>query len=452
MATNGSVLPSADIAGSLVSQHRPQRHLNIWAALWTEHLQRDLAQLSALRLPSGRQLDCCTESHPACLPLHVDGRCVGLVRALPAPELDCVMRPAAPLSAASSYLDLETLYGSSEQAGRQLRTLSGGRLRTDSDSDSDSYPGVTMGLRRNGARSAPDSLRERRGLGIQLPESTAGRRASGRSVIPRGAPGDAEMEWVSLGPDQSARKDGNADISRATRRSGKMEDSVPKQFDIEDLLLLSGDNTGMFEDSLRLPDDDLRPETPDFSDSDIREIDFSPDFPELEFKPPRPRPHRPYGYKGPPGKPGKRGPTGPRGPRGPNGKNGMNGGPGLNGSPGAQGEPGIQGPPGDRGDVGPMGPPGRDGQPGATGEPGVTGPPGKPGVNGTPGIPGEAGKPGQRGETGQPGLPGRQGPVGPKGPHGKPGLPGQPGRHRRKGSPWTDGPTRREGTIRAARE
>ncbi|KAF0290102.1 Chorion peroxidase [Amphibalanus amphitrite] len=108
-AGDGSVLPSADTAGALVFRHRSRRPLTKWAALWTELLQRDLARLSTLRLPSGRRPDCCTEQHPACLPLTVAGRCVSFVRALPAPELDCVMRPAAPLSAASSYLDLETL-------------------------------------------------------------------------------------------------------------------------------------------------------------------------------------------------------------------------------------------------------------------------------------------------------------------------------------------------------
>ena len=84
-AGDGSVLPSADLCGSLVSRRRPHRPLNRWAALWTEHLQRDLVRLSALRLPSGRRPDCCTESHPACLPLQVAGRCVSFVRALPAP-------------------------------------------------------------------------------------------------------------------------------------------------------------------------------------------------------------------------------------------------------------------------------------------------------------------------------------------------------------------------------
>ncbi|KAF0287245.1 Chorion peroxidase [Amphibalanus amphitrite] len=131
LGAEGSPLPAADAVGSLVAAQLHSEPLGDWASTVSEYLSLDLARIAPFRLASGREPDCCSERHPACLPLHVDDRCVSFVRALPASALDCVMRPAAPLSAASSYLDLETLYGSSEEAGRRLRTFRGGRLRAD---------------------------------------------------------------------------------------------------------------------------------------------------------------------------------------------------------------------------------------------------------------------------------------------------------------------------------
>ena len=130
-AMDGSPLPSPEVAAALVVPRLSEDALNTWAKAWSEELEQDLARIAPFQLADGREPDCCSDSHPACLPLQVTGRCVSFVRALPAPELDCVMRPAAPLSAASSYLDLETLYGSSEETGRRLRELQDGRLRED---------------------------------------------------------------------------------------------------------------------------------------------------------------------------------------------------------------------------------------------------------------------------------------------------------------------------------
>ncbi|KAF0313682.1 Chorion peroxidase [Amphibalanus amphitrite] len=136
-SSDGSPLPAPERAAVPLAAALSDSPLSSWAAAWSESLSRDLARIVPFRLPDGREADCCSERHPACLPLTVAHRCVSFVRALPAPELDCVMRPAAPLSAASSYLDLETLYGSSEEAGRRLRTLSGGRLRDELEPQQD---------------------------------------------------------------------------------------------------------------------------------------------------------------------------------------------------------------------------------------------------------------------------------------------------------------------------
>ncbi|KAF0292082.1 Chorion peroxidase [Amphibalanus amphitrite] len=131
LASDGSPLPPAALVGSLVAHQPLAEPLSRWASTLSEFIGLDLARTAPFRLEDGREPDCCTEHHPACLPLHMDTSCVNFVRLLPAQPLDCVMRPAAPLSEASAYLDLEMVYGGSAVAGRRLRTFQGGRLRAD---------------------------------------------------------------------------------------------------------------------------------------------------------------------------------------------------------------------------------------------------------------------------------------------------------------------------------
>ncbi|XP_043208878.1 chorion peroxidase-like [Amphibalanus amphitrite] len=107
LASDGSPLPPAALVGSLVAHQPLAEPLSRWASTLSEFIGLDLARTAPFRLEDGREPDCCTEHHPACLPLHMDTSCVNFVRLLPAQPLDCVMRPAAPLSEASAYLDLE---------------------------------------------------------------------------------------------------------------------------------------------------------------------------------------------------------------------------------------------------------------------------------------------------------------------------------------------------------
>ena len=389
MATNGSVLPSADTAGSLVSQHRPQRHLNIWAALWTEHLQRDLAQLSALRLPSGRRLDCCTESHPACLPLHVDDQCVGLVRALPAPELDCVMRPAAPLSAASSYLDLETLYGSSEEDGRQLRTLSGGRLRADSDSDSDS------------ARAAFSDPSMSGPLG---PQATAA--YSGAPLTVRGEPGEKGMKGQKgkkgeKGMTGPPGPPATCSVGEKGEKGEKGMEGMPGPPSLQNTGAFNGTNiTGPFGAKATAFDGAgvLYGEKGEKGMKGRRGMKGEKGMTGAPGPPGTVMSSDPTNLKGEKGTKGMTGMPGPPGPQ----VNGTSSGPNMTGPTGPQAAAAYSGPQILRGEPGEKG---MKGQKGRKGQKGMTGPPGASVT-----VTCDLGEKGEKGEKGMEGIPGPPGP------------------------------------------
>ena len=114
-----------------------------------QFIDHDFTQVPIFRLDSGAGIECCeangaqlprTPRHPLCIPLTVPGddpfysqyglRCMNMVRSLPAPEPDCIARPASQLNAPTQYIDASNVYGSTEDQTAELRTHKDGQLRT----------------------------------------------------------------------------------------------------------------------------------------------------------------------------------------------------------------------------------------------------------------------------------------------------------------------------------
>ncbi|XP_043203102.1 chorion peroxidase-like [Amphibalanus amphitrite] len=360
---------------------------NFWTSTFSEYLSLDLSRIAPFRLPDGREPACCVENHPACLPLRVADRCVSFVRALPAPELDCVMRPAAPLSAASSYLDLETLYGSSEEAGRRLRTLSGGRLRDDRGL-LDEVPELIVDLDNQLQGSSEDVLLRRR------------RWANGadRENVAEIAP-DAEVRLVTS---HSLRRKGRQGNGNGNNGNGNDDDDGEKGD--------KGDKGDPGEKGMQGEKGDT-------------------------------------GEKGMQGEKGMDGEKGMQGDKGDPGEKGMKGEPGMKGE---MGEKGMQGDKGDMGEKGMQGDKGDMGDKGDTGEKGMKGEPGMKGDMGEKGEMGEKGDMGEKGMKGEQGMKGDMGEKGMQGEKGEQGMKGEPGEkgmQGEKGDPGMDGEKGMKGEV-----
>ena len=374
--------------------------LSRWASALSEYVGLDLGRTSPFRLPGGREPDCCTEHHPACLPLRVADRCVNFVRVLPAPQLDCVMRAATPLSTASSYLDLDPLYGVSEEAGRRLRTFHGGRLRAD-----------------------------------------------------RGLDGEEVNQELFLGDDIFAGASSEVHLRRRRSELGQASLSPPPGRELHRYVLIDPGTRSTFES--------INPDTAEATDRDLgllpaeatdRDFELFPDLfdskeaTERDGKPcPPGRPGMKgakgdkgmKGMTGGNGKPGEPGFPGLKGEPGNNGRNGARGNPGRPGTPGRPGRPGSPGAKGDKGDVGMKGETGAEGPMGEKGMQGENGEKGDKGDVGPEGPPGAAG---EKGEEGRPGSPGFDGQMGVKGMKGENGMKGDPGKDGEKGDQGERGP------------
>ena len=145
--SRGSPLPSARFLSStlLATDSNPDGRVAVTLPVFGEFLSHDLQQTGVFRLDGDRPLDCCAaaERHPQCLPVAVRAddpvfgasgrRCLSVARSLPAPERQCLSRPAAPLSKQTSFLDGSGLYGATAADTRRLREMDGGRLRSNGD-------------------------------------------------------------------------------------------------------------------------------------------------------------------------------------------------------------------------------------------------------------------------------------------------------------------------------
>ncbi|XP_043210080.1 uncharacterized protein LOC122375010 [Amphibalanus amphitrite] len=445
LGAEGSPLPAADAVGSLVAAQLHSEPLGDWASTVSEYLSLDLARIAPFRLASGREPNCCSERHPACLPLHVDDRCVSFVRALPASALDCVMRPAAPLSAASSYLDLETLYGSSEEAGRRLRTFRGGRLRADrgllvdvtdqmlgfdyhlpepaepaTSSVEASEGSLLRRFRRSSApqfgadtRNGESKPRVRRQISVRDGPEKGEKGQKGRRGR-KGRKGHRGLKGCK-GLKGNKGDDGNDGNKGSKGNKGDKGGKGQKGS--------KGDTSSMGEKGEK-GKKGQKGAKGDFGTS---------------------------GDKGEKGQKGMKGDDGSKGIKGAEGKKGRQGGKGckgIKGRKGAKGAKGDFGSKGEKGEKGEKGSKGADGMKGMKGDKGMKGAKGSKGTIGAKGIKGVAGEKGIKGDSGEKGHRGDKGDTGFEGPRGPKGKKGDRGNKGPTGNDGRPGPRGEPGQVR----
>ncbi|KAH8359774.1 hypothetical protein KR093_008713, partial [Drosophila rubida] len=150
-ATDGSPLSSArDISRVLFDDvHRPHPKYNQLVMQFGQLVAHDVSQSESVRLDEqGGLVQCCTEggksmlpkekTHFACLPIAVAAndefygafgvRCLNMVRLSLVPSPDCQLSYGKQRSKVTHFLDASPIYGSHEQAMRELRTFRGGEL------------------------------------------------------------------------------------------------------------------------------------------------------------------------------------------------------------------------------------------------------------------------------------------------------------------------------------
>ncbi|XP_058801088.1 peroxidasin-like [Phymastichus coffea] len=138
-----STLPSARAVSVAMHSRGPDlRHPYLMAltALFGEFVAHDLAHTPRMRLPNGERLRCCAVSyenfHPECFPIAAEkeaGGCMEYARSAPHPgnaHQGCKLGARQQINQATSYLDLSTLYGSSDERARVLRSGKGGSMNT----------------------------------------------------------------------------------------------------------------------------------------------------------------------------------------------------------------------------------------------------------------------------------------------------------------------------------
>ncbi|KAH8276325.1 hypothetical protein KR026_011884 [Drosophila bipectinata] len=132
----------------LADVDRPHPKYNLLVMQFGQVLAHDVSQTSSVRLEDGNLVQCCSpegkialspqQRHFACMPIHVDPedeffasfgvRCLNFVRLSLVPSPDCQLGYGRQLSKVTHFIDASPVYGSSEQASRDLRAFRGGRL------------------------------------------------------------------------------------------------------------------------------------------------------------------------------------------------------------------------------------------------------------------------------------------------------------------------------------
>ncbi|XP_046396222.1 peroxidase-like isoform X2 [Ischnura elegans] len=134
-------------AASSPNAHSSHEHTLILMQ-WGQFLDHDLTHTPISRGNSGG-ISCCRNGmaipfssnlrHPDCYPIPIPGddgffkqfreKCMEFVRSLPAPRPQCNFGPREQMNQVTGYIDASNVYGSSSSSQRNLRALSGGRLK-----------------------------------------------------------------------------------------------------------------------------------------------------------------------------------------------------------------------------------------------------------------------------------------------------------------------------------
>ncbi|KAF8782735.1 Chorion peroxidase like protein [Argiope bruennichi] len=132
---------------AFASENRPSRKVTVAFALWAQFLAYDLSLTGVTIAGNGDGILCCHPEiqknprllHPACMPIHIldddpyfhkFGRsCMHFLRSIAAPRSDCTFGPREQLNQVTAYIDGSSIYGSSEERTKVLRSYEGGKLK-----------------------------------------------------------------------------------------------------------------------------------------------------------------------------------------------------------------------------------------------------------------------------------------------------------------------------------
>ncbi|KAL7641463.1 UNVERIFIED_CONTAM: hypothetical protein RMT77_007334 [Armadillidium vulgare] len=149
-ALSGHLLPSARRISSRIHIEKPSQNNKFTLLLmqWGQFLDHDLILTPIAKGSAYSDISCCDfgklrttkDMHPECYPIQIpeddsfysqfDQNCMEFVRSLPAIRPKCSFGPREQMNQVSSYIDGSTIYGSSHEEAKQLRTFRKGRLKT----------------------------------------------------------------------------------------------------------------------------------------------------------------------------------------------------------------------------------------------------------------------------------------------------------------------------------
>ncbi|XP_042233114.1 chorion peroxidase-like isoform X2 [Homarus americanus] len=150
-ATDGSILPNVRqiVNQILIDLDKPDDIYTSSVMQWAQFLDHDFAHIPFPSLESGEGIQCCPEGqevtgelrHPLCLPINVTGdpfygprgsNCMNFVRSMFAVGTgsSCTFGFAEQLNQLTHWIDASSVYGSTEDEQRALRTFNNGLLKT----------------------------------------------------------------------------------------------------------------------------------------------------------------------------------------------------------------------------------------------------------------------------------------------------------------------------------
>lgn len=150
----GNRLPGPrSLSSALSEQDNPETDsLRTLAVMqWAQFIAHDLSHTPVRKMVSNNEaISCCRPDgnfllpryvHPDCTPIAVPDndpvyskeqiRCMNYVRSMPALRPDCSFGPTEQMNQVSHYLDASTIYGSTLEKSRKLRSFQGGLLRVE---------------------------------------------------------------------------------------------------------------------------------------------------------------------------------------------------------------------------------------------------------------------------------------------------------------------------------
>lgn len=107
-------------------------HLTTLMTFFSEFVFHDIAHTAQAAGHKGHRIRCCNFSddlnHPECFPVFYKQTCMEYVRSCPAIRTGCTLGPREQINQVTSFLDGSTIYGSSVEEVRILRSFKNGQL------------------------------------------------------------------------------------------------------------------------------------------------------------------------------------------------------------------------------------------------------------------------------------------------------------------------------------